>query len=89
MSFLSDLVNAYESGSNNKWAFELPKSYLDDMLKFVVCFEIKIEKIQAKFKLSQNRPQKDLPKIIKHLRQLNSDNSIEIADLIINNVQDK
>jgi len=35
---------------------ELPAAFVDTMLKAIVGFEIEVERLEGKFKLSQNRP---------------------------------
>ncbi len=89
LKFLSDLVKNHESSEANPWKFELPTAYLEKMVKSVVYFEIAIEEVSAKFKLSQNRPKDDLPIIIDHLRSLQNENSIDIANLMVDNVLKK
>ena len=40
-----------------------------------------------KYKLSQNRPKEDVPNIIDHLFRIGTENSIDIAQLMIDNVE--
>ncbi len=47
----------------------LPESYLDGMLKGIVAFEIEIERIQAKAKLSQNRKPGEQQRVREALAQ--------------------
>jgi transcriptional regulator len=70
---LHDLVvrlsNAYESGRPRPWkATELPADYVDGMLKAIVGFEIEVERMEGKFKLSQNRPA-EIPRVIEALER--------------------
>ncbi len=47
----------YESPNPKPWRMsELPADYVAMMLKQIVGFEIEVEKLEGKFKLSQNRP---------------------------------
>ena len=65
---LHDLVvrlsNTYEAGRPQPWrATALPADYVGQMLKAIVGFEIEVERLEGKFKLSQNRPA-EIPRVI-------------------------
>ena len=58
---LHDLVvrlsNTYEAGRPKPWkATELPADFVGNLLKAIVGLEIEVERLEGKFKLSQNRP---------------------------------
>lgn len=54
---LLTLSNTYESGRERPWRMsDLPAAFVDSMLKAIVGFEIEVERLEGKFKLSQNRP---------------------------------
>ena len=70
---LHDLVvrlsNVYEAGRPKPWkATELPADYVDNMLKAIVGFEIEVERMEGKFKLSQNRPA-EIPRVLEALER--------------------
>jgi transcriptional regulator len=51
------LSNTYEAGRPKPWrAADLPAAYVSSMLAHIVGFEIEVERLEGKFKLSQNRP---------------------------------
>jgi transcriptional regulator len=51
------LSATYEAGRQTPWRMaELPADFVDRMLKAIVGFEIEVERLEGKFKLSQNRP---------------------------------
>jgi transcriptional regulator len=55
-ALLADLVRTYEGGGPAAWSFEgLPEDYLAGMQRGIVAFEIPIERLEGKAKLSQNR----------------------------------
>ena len=55
-TLLADLVRTYESGGPSAWSFEsLPADYLAGMQRGIVAFEIPVERLEGKAKLSQNR----------------------------------
>jgi transcriptional regulator len=54
---LMRLSTTYEAGREKPWRMsELPPAYVDSMLKMIVGFELVVEQLEGKFKLSQNRP---------------------------------
>jgi transcriptional regulator len=54
---LMRLSATYEAGNPKPWKMsELPADYVSTMLKAIVGFEIEVERLEGKFKLSQNRP---------------------------------
>lgn len=63
-----DLVNHYESQFDTPWRMEdVDAGFIDGMLRAIVSFEIPIDRIQCKFKLSQNRPAEDQQRVIAAL----------------------
>jgi transcriptional regulator len=49
---------------------EAPKDYLQEMLDAIVAFKLKAERIEAKFKLSQNREAKDYDGVVSGLEAI-------------------
>jgi transcriptional regulator len=68
---LHDLVTRlaaiYEAGNPKPWRLsEQPAAYVSGMLANIVGFEIEVERLEGKFKLSQNRPG-EIPRVIAAL----------------------
>jgi transcriptional regulator len=78
---LFDLISVSEPHEGG-WQPALPQDYLDGMVKGVVGFEIPIDAITGKFKLSQNRPADDQDRVTAALRAVGSDQAREVADLM-------
>jgi transcriptional regulator len=57
----------------------IPSAYIDDMLKAIVGFRIKVTNLQHVFKLSQNRSKSDLERIISQLHKRGTAGDIFIA----------
>lgn len=57
----------------------LPKEYIDHMMKAIVGFAIEVESLDNVFKLSQNRDLASQQNIIKQLKKRGDDNSVMIA----------
>lgn len=84
VSVLEKLTNYFENGSENPWKFELPEDLLEPKLltSAIVSFKFHIEKIDAKFKLSQNRPESDRVGVVNGLKQRKDDLSQSILSLM-------
>lgn len=63
---LHDLMGLFEPGYAEQWA-SLNEEYRQKMLSHIVGFEITAARIEAKFKLSQNRTREEQSKIIASL----------------------
>lgn len=62
------LVAAYEGADG--WRMDSqPEAYLDGMLEGITAFEMPIERLEGKFKLSQNRPAADRESVIAALSE--------------------
>jgi transcriptional regulator len=70
-----------ESSRKDPWAVsDAPKDYIDTMLANIVGIELLVEKIEAKWKISQNRPARDRQGVIDDLREnVGDSNSLEMA----------
>ena len=69
-ALLKTLADQYESGSKTPWRMEgLTSDYVEKMVSAIVGFEIAVERIECKFKLSQNRSAADRKGVIAALRQ--------------------
>jgi transcriptional regulator len=64
---VSELSAKYEAGNNPPWRLsEQPAAYVSSMLGAIVGFEIEVERLDGKFKLSQNRPV-EIPRVAERL----------------------
>jgi transcriptional regulator len=59
---------------------EIPAKTLEIDLRGVVGFEIKVEKIEASYKLSQNRDAESYSSVIEHLKKLKAYDAERIAE---------
>lgn len=66
LTVLHELIPMFEAAYADQWA-ELSQAYRDRMLSHVVGFEIALARIEAKFKLSQNRTQEEQANVIASL----------------------
>ena len=76
---LLSLTRRYET--DGSWSMEkLPPQYLDGMLRCIVGVEIDVTRIDAKFKLSQNRSAEDRRRVVAALRADGRAGDIALAE---------
>lgn len=69
------------AGTSSQASFDnLPKDYIDRMVKAIVGFSIEVEELDNVFKLSQNRDEASQKNIIEQLRKRGDANSTGIAN---------
>ena len=60
LALLNRLTDAHEGKRASPWAVEdAPRDWLDKIMQAIVGIEIPVQRMQGKFKLSQNRSRKD------------------------------
>ena len=86
LELLKYQVDKYEKNESGEYQLEaLPKSFLETEILGVVGFKIKVERMEANFKLSQNRNQKNYEKVIQKLIERKEEKSVEVAKLMTEN----
>jgi transcriptional regulator len=83
---LDDMVKKYERPDSDYNLNSVEPSYIEGMSKGIVAFKIKISKIEAKAKLSQNHPDERQKLIIGQLEQSSSENDKLIASFMKKNL---
>ena len=68
LATLQRMVTRFEGGRAAPWRLQLEGARLDAMVGAIVAFEIEIERIDAKFKLSQNKDEADRRRVASALR---------------------
>jgi transcriptional regulator len=79
---LSDTTEKYESSMPKPWRIPLSAREVDAMLKAIVGFTIEITRVEAKFKLGQNRSEEDQESMLKALEQSTDSGSRDLAEFI-------
>ncbi|MDP9049030.1 MAG: FMN-binding negative transcriptional regulator [Bacteroidota bacterium] len=77
-ALLQEMIQFYDAGYLQQWS-SLPEDYKQKMMKGIVAFEIVVDDLQAKKKLSQNRTEKERENIINDLSHASDSNEREIA----------
>jgi transcriptional regulator len=78
---LNQVINTFESSYMAQWS-EMSEEYRSRMMKHIVGFEIRAKRLEAKFKLSQNRTKGEQARIIESLSQNPDSNISGIAELM-------
>jgi transcriptional regulator len=78
---LHRMINTFDSSYLEQWS-ELSDAYRSRMMKHIVGFEIKVKRLEAKFKLSQNRTKGEQARVIQALNQSQDSNISGVAELM-------
>ena len=74
------LTDLHESSRADRWAVtDAPEAYVDKQLRAIVGIELRVERFEAKAKLSQNRSEEDRAGVIAGLESAGSDRDLQVA----------
>ena len=83
MAHLQSLVKVHESGSPVPWNIgDAPADYIASQIKGIVGLEMTIKRLEGKWKLSQNRPERDRQGVAEGLADLNTPESLAMKALV-------
>ena len=83
MAHLQSLVKVHESGLPVPWKIEdAPADYIASQIKGIVGLEMTINRLEGKWKLSQNRPERDRQGVAEGLADLNTPESLAMKALV-------
>ena len=83
INVLEQMIKSYDTEYLNQLN-ELSKDYKAKMVKGIVAFEIRINELQFKEKLSQNKSENEQNKIINNLAKSESGNEVLLAEYMNN-----
>jgi transcriptional regulator len=75
---LHESVRFFEKRNGTTWAYDLPASFRDRLESAIVGMKIHIQKIDVKFKLSQNRAPEDRQNVLRHLEKSSNACDLEL-----------
>ena len=75
------LTGKYEKSRLKPWSFDGMTTFAERLLTQITGFRLEIERIEGKWKLSQNQPIERREKVIAALRERDDSNSNAIADI--------
>jgi transcriptional regulator len=80
---LETLTGHHEAAQPQPWhVTDAPADHIEKSLRAIVGLEVVIDRIEGKFKLSQNHPPRNRAGVIAGLRQRDGDGDAELADLM-------
>jgi len=81
---VNELSKIFEEDQPKPWKLsDEPEDYIQKMLNGIVAFSIEITKIEAKYKLSQNRSALDQARVIAGLQSSKQSNATSLAQMMI------
>ena len=78
-AFLAKLTAYYEAGRVEPWTFDPHSPYIEKLLNGIVAFEMVVERMEGKFKLSQNRVMSDRGRVMWELKESESEMDRQVA----------
>jgi transcriptional regulator len=79
---LRALVDKHEAPFDVPWSMDLPTEYLHKMQQGIVAFEIPISHLEGKFKLSQNRSERDQQRVIEALAYASDPDALGVGAMM-------
>lgn len=80
---LNELVTRHEGHRPTPWhVTDAPEEYIKGQMRGIVGVELEIERIEGKWKMSQNRSAVDVDGVIDGLRQSTADNDRAVAEIV-------
>jgi transcriptional regulator len=80
---LAALTDRHESGFQRPWRLsDAPADFIDAMCRAIIGFEVGLDRIEGKWKMSQNRSSEDRAGVIDGLRARGRGIDLEMADLV-------
>lgn len=76
---LDTLVHRFESHREPPWSFAMPERQRDALVGAIVAFRIRIRRLTAKFKLSQNRSADDRARVVSALEREDHPDAASLA----------
>jgi transcriptional regulator len=88
-AIVTRLTQAHEAKQARPWSVEdAPADYVDAMLKAIVCIEIAVDKLEGKWKISQNHPAANRAGVAAGLHAAGGDEAAAMARLVDNRAVD-
>jgi transcriptional regulator len=83
---LNEMVSIFE-GPNGSYQIDASNSdFVNGLMKGIIGFKLHIQKLEGKWKLSQNHSVERQGRVISNLEQIDNDNAREITKLMRNNI---
>lgn len=83
LAHINALTDIHEANSPEPWKVsDAPAEYIQSLLKGIVGLEIPINRLEGKWKVSQNRPERDRMGVVQALAELGTRESLAMKQLV-------
>lgn len=86
---IRSLVDKNEKLFPKPWKFDEEDERLTSLFKAIVCFRVKVQTIEGKFKLNQNKDIEDRLSVIQHLKKTGKSMDLEIVQQMVASMSDQ
>jgi transcriptional regulator len=76
------LTETFEKSKPKPWSFDGTTKFAERLLSQIIGFRIEIERIEGKWKMSQNQPIERREKVVAALRKKGDPHSIAVAEIM-------
>lgn len=80
---LKESVRYFESKNGTNWSYNLPTQFQDKLEAAIIGIKIKVNRLEAKFKLSQNRGPEDYESVLNVMKNSGKEKDQEIFNWMI------
>lgn len=80
---LESSVAVFEKAEASPWKLDLPLDFRKELTQAIVGFEVRVERLEAKFKLSQNRDPEDRQGVLEGLRSRPDEMSRKVLEMML------
>lgn len=82
LEMIGRLTDEHEAYIEEPWSIQEAKGHAGQLVKHILGFELEIEEIEGKYKLSQNRSDADRAGVLREFSKLREDNVAEMLELM-------
>ncbi len=83
LAHLTTLTDTHEAASAKPWSInDAPDGYIAQQMRNIVGLELPIRRLEGKWKVSQNRNERDREAVLRGLSELNTPESLAMKDLV-------
>jgi transcriptional regulator len=82
LAIVGRMVAVYEAGMSRPWTLDTDGPFVDRMLGQIVGFRLRVERLEGKWKMSQNHPAGRREKVIRALEARGGADAVEVAGMI-------
>lgn len=80
---LNETVKLFENKNGTSWSYDIPEKMQEKLESAIVGIKIKIKKIEAKFKLSQNRSAEDYHSVLEFFKNSKNQRDLELYNWML------